>query len=164
MRWILLLSSIAMVPCLSATPDSIEHFFWLPLDTSIALPAPAIEVRDSTGIYIVDVAYGKGELSDPRRRHYVRFIGTRAKTMEYFSTEFGEIVFLPSFQIRRIFFPVSSTPYVVCVSGDAVVPSFHHVLPMEKRDGLLMVSALTKLSSLILNFSSLTHDHKHCAL
>lgn len=89
MRWILLLSSIAMVPCLSATPDSIEHFFWLPLDTSIALPAPAIEVRDSTGIYIVDVAYGKGELSDPRRRHYVRFIGTRAKTMEYFSTEFG---------------------------------------------------------------------------
>ncbi|MCS7301996.1 MAG: FKBP-type peptidyl-prolyl cis-trans isomerase [Bacteroidota bacterium] len=69
--------------------DSITHFFWLPLDTSIAYPAPAIETKDSSGIYIVDVAFGKGELSDPKRRHFIRFIGTRAATMEYFSTEFA---------------------------------------------------------------------------
>jgi peptidylprolyl isomerase len=91
-----LLASIALVYAARSFPsaptaDSARyvHFFTMPLDTTRAVPAPAIEQRDSSGLIIIEIAYGKGELSDPRRRHYVRFIGYHAATMEEFSTEFA---------------------------------------------------------------------------
>jgi peptidylprolyl isomerase len=73
---------------------NVTHFFHLPLDTSRATHAPMVEERDSSGLTIIDIAYGKGEVSSTGRRHFVRFIGYRASTMEEFSTEFaGKKVF-----------------------------------------------------------------------
>ncbi|GIV54281.1 MAG: hypothetical protein KatS3mg039_0799 [Candidatus Kapaibacterium sp.] len=91
MKWIILLCSGAMliVQALAQEHDSVIHFFSLPLDTSIAAPAPAMEQRDSSGLIIIDVAYGKGELSAPNRRHYVRFILSRASMEEYVYTEYA---------------------------------------------------------------------------
>lgn len=101
MRNILLSSAILIaitaLACIARSTESTHsndssgyvHFFTLPLDTTRAVTAPAIEQRDSSGLIIIDIAFGKGELSDPRRRHYVRFIGYHAATMEEFSTEFA---------------------------------------------------------------------------
>lgn len=91
MRLIVLASNLllAVVSAGAQQQDSIVHFFALPLDTSIAMPAPAIERLDSSGIAIIDIAYGKGELSDPRRMHYVRFLISKASTLEYAYTEFA---------------------------------------------------------------------------
>ncbi|MCX7929481.1 MAG: FKBP-type peptidyl-prolyl cis-trans isomerase [Chlorobi bacterium] len=90
MIWIAFLSSMLLTCSVSAQqPDSLVHFFALPLDTTIAREAPAIEMHDSTGIIIVDVAYGKGELSEPHRMHYVRFLIGKFVTSEYVVTEFA---------------------------------------------------------------------------
>ncbi len=77
------------VALLAHEQDSTVHFFSLPLDTTIATVATAIEQRDSSGITIIDIATGKGELSAPNRMHYVRFILSRAQTDEYVYTEYA---------------------------------------------------------------------------
>lgn len=90
MKWKLLLSSVLIsTSVLAGEQDSVMHFFALPLDTSIAMPAPATERRDSSGIIIIDLATGKGDSSSPGRMHYVRFILSRASTGDYVYTEYA---------------------------------------------------------------------------
>ncbi|MFM8180082.1 MAG: FKBP-type peptidyl-prolyl cis-trans isomerase, partial [Candidatus Kapaibacterium sp.] len=64
------------------------HFFSLPIDTALASPAPMRETRDTSGIVVIDYAYGKGDPVTPGKRHFIRFIGCR-RNGEIFDTTYS---------------------------------------------------------------------------